>query len=345
MRRCGFVGSRAPDVFFHFGATGRWIGFLFVLLPIIIGIALALPPLVQKISEEGMARRIERSCKGARNVLINAVQFDRELAHDSPMRAALFQEMRDPFPGVRWAEVFDIPLLKKILISFAVMASVLSLWGLLRPAYFANSMARVFLPASHIAPLTRTQILDLEPKDADVPNGGSIIVSLKLGGEIPRVVRVHFREKGGDWQKELLDHDLGTTEYTHAWKEVRQPFQYYLEAGDTESDVYTVGVRPKTVIKSKTLEISAPAYTRLSNAVGSQFSNVQNVVPGSKLRFTAEFNNPLKELEVKGGRDGAFSVTRKSPSIWEFTGVVTSSESIRITYVDKDGIRKRFRWR
>lgn len=326
------------DVFFHFGATGRWIGFLFVLLPLLAGVALALPPLLQKISDEGMARRIERSCKGSRNVLINAVQFDRELAVDSPMRAALFQEMRDPFPGVRWAEVFDIPLLKKILISFAVTASVLSLWGLLRPAYFANSMARVFLPASHIAPLTRTQILELQPKDTDVPNGGGVMLSTRLAGEIPRVVRVHFREKGGSWQKELLDHDLGTTEYTHAWKEVRQPFEYYLEAGDAESDVYSVGVRPKTVIKSKTLEIIPPPYTRLSNAVGTQFSTVQNVVPGSKLRFTTEFNNPLKELEVKGDRDGSYSVTQKTPTTWEFTGGVTATEAIKLTYVDKDGM-------
>jgi hypothetical protein len=326
------------DVFFHFGAAGRWAGFLLVLLPLIGGLLLALPALLQRISDEGMARRIERASKGSRNVLINAVQFNRELAADSPMRAALFQEMWDPFPSVRWSEVFDLPLLKKILVSFAVTASVLSLWGLLRPAYFSNSLARVFLPASHIAPLTRTQILDLQPKDSGVPNAGSVTLITKLGGEIPRVVRVHFREKGGSWQKELLEHDLGTTDFTHTWKEVRQSFEYYLEAGDAESQVFTVSVRPKTVITSKTLEIAPPPYTKLQNIVGARFTTVQNVVPGSKLHFTTEFNNPLKELVAKGDRGTIFSVSRKNPTVWEFNGEIMSTEAIKLSYVDKDGM-------
>ena len=326
------------DVFFHFGSAGRWIGFLMVLFPFLGGAARTIPQLLQRISDAGMARRIERSCHGAGNVLINAVQFDRELAVDSPMRAALFQEMRDPFPGVRWAEVFDIPLLKKILIWFGVIATVLLLWGLFRPAYFANSVARVLLPSSRIAPLTITQILSLQPKDTDIPNGGSVTLSTKLGGEIPTVVSVYFRETGGGWQKALLEHDLGTTDYTHAWKEVRQPFEYYLEAGDAESDVFTVNVRPKTLIKTKSLEIIAPAYTKLSNAVGSQFTTVRNVVPGSKLHFTTEFNNPVKTLEVKGVKDGEYTAIQKSPTTWEFTGQVYSNEEIKLNYTDKDGI-------
>jgi hypothetical protein len=326
------------DVFFHFGAAGRWAGFFLVISPLVGGAVLAMPPLFKRISEEGMARRIERSSKGSRNVLINAVQFNRELAADSPMRAALFQEMWDPFPGVRWSEVFDLLLLKKILISFAVTASVLSLWGLVRPAYFSNSMARVFLPASQIAPLTRTRILELQPKDTGVPNGGGVTLSTKLGGEIPRAVRVHFREKGGSWQKELLEHELGTADFTHAWKEVRQSFEYYLEAGDAESQIFTVNVRPKTVIITKSLEITPPAYTGLPNVVGSRFTTVQNVVPGSKLHFTTEFNNPLKELLAKGDRGTTFGVSRKNPTVWEISGVITSTESIKLSYVDKDGI-------
>lgn len=326
------------DVFFHFGPAGRWTGFFMILLPLLGGIGMAVPPLVKRMSEEGIARRIERSCSGSRNVLINAVQFDNELVHGSAMRAALFSEMRDPFPGVRWAEVFDLPLLKRILVVFAVAATVLMAWGMLRPAYFANSVARVLLPSSRIAPLTRTQILEIQPKDAAVPNGGGLSLSLKLAGEIPQVVRVHFREKGGAWQKEMMNHSLGTTEFSHEWKQIRQSFDYYLEAGDAESEAFSVTVRPKTVIKTRTLEITPPAYTGLTNAVGSQFAVVRNVVPGSKLRFTAEFNNELKELQVKADKDGTYSVARKSPTLWEFSGAVTAAQGIRLTFTDKDGM-------
>lgn len=326
------------DVMFHFGPTGRWAGFLLVLLPLLAGAALALPPLIRRISEEAMARRIERSCAGARNVLINAVQFDRDLAPESPMRSALFLEMNDPFPSVKWSEVFDLPLLQKILISFVAIAVLLSAWGFLKPAYFANSLARVILPSRHIAPLTRTGIVDLQPGDLDVPNGGNITLSAKLSGGIPKVVRVHFRQKGGTWQKALLDHELGTPAYTHVWKDVRQPFEYFVVAGDAESETFHVGVRPKTVIKARTLEIVPPAYTKLPKAVGKQFATVQNVVPGSKLHFTIEFNNPVKELTTKLGKESGGPGISKDPTVWEYTVAVSSPLEIKLSYVDKDGM-------
>ena len=326
------------DVMFHFGSTGRWAGFLLVLLPLLAGAALARPPLIRRISDEAMARRIERSCAGARNVLINAVQFDRDLAPGSPMRSTLYREMDDPFPRVNWSEVFDLRLRWKIFFSFAATATLLSGWGLLKPAYFTNSLARVLLPSRNIAPLTRTSILDLQPGDLDVPNGGTITLSAKLAGEIPKVARVHFRPKGGTWQEVLLDHDLGTAGFTHVWKDVRQPFEYFVRAGDAESETFHVAVRPKTVIRARTLEIIPPAYTKLPKAVGKQFATVRNVVPGSKLHFTIEFNNPVREFTTKlGGRDGGPGVA-KDPSVWEYTAAVSSPSEIKLSYVDKYGI-------
>ena len=61
-----------------------------------------------------MARRIELSCPDARNVLINALQFDEEMESGSPLRQALFHEMQDPFPGVLWDDVFDLKMLRRV---------------------------------------------------------------------------------------------------------------------------------------------------------------------------------------------------------------------------------------
>src|SRR5438093_7272850 len=78
------------DSEFHFGAIGRWFAFALTVAPLLAGFALALPACWKKIPEASIARRIELASVGSGNVLINAVQFDRELLPGSSLRAALF---------------------------------------------------------------------------------------------------------------------------------------------------------------------------------------------------------------------------------------------------------------
>ena len=326
------------DNFFHFGGIGRWVAFIAIFFPLLSGILLAVPAFLKRVSDEGIARRIERSCPGANNVLINAVQFDRELAGDSPMRSALFLEMKDPFPGVRWGDVLDFDLLKKLSISFFFAALALTGWGLLRPAYFANSAARIFHPGSRIEPLTRTQIVEIKPGNTDVPNGGQVNLTVHLGGEIPRVAHVFFREVGSGWQRELLDHNLGTSDFSYVWKDVRQPMEYYLEAGDRESEVFKIRVRPKTVFSCRLAEIIPPGYTGLPKVSAKDFSSLKNILSGSKLMLSVEFNNPVADLRVSGEKDGAFSVVKTDSTHWQMDAVISASEALKLAYKDEQGM-------
>ena len=134
------------DTEFHFGAAGRWMGFFLTMIPLVAGFALALPAFLARITDASIARRIERSCPGARNVLINAVQFDAELAPGSPVRAALFNEMHDPFPQVSWREVFNLPLLKKLALALCAVSFAILLLAAVQPGHFVNSALRIFLP-------------------------------------------------------------------------------------------------------------------------------------------------------------------------------------------------------
>ena len=145
------------DTEFHLGAFGRWLGFVLVVAPVLAGLGWALPAWLQLLPEMAIARRIETACAGSGNALVNAVQFDRELKQGSAMRAAVFNELSDPFPRVNWAEVFDLRLLRRLGTALAAVAAIVFGWALLKPAVFANSVARVFLPSRHIEPLTRTR--------------------------------------------------------------------------------------------------------------------------------------------------------------------------------------------
>jgi hypothetical protein len=339
------------DSLVHFGSMSRWVSFGFVVVPFLAGVALSVASSLPKISEASIARRIESACENSRNTLISAVQFDRELPADSSFRKALFEEMRDPFPAVDWARVFDFKLFKQIGIALGVVLAVMGLFATIRPLCFANSAARILLPGKSIAPLTRTQIRSLTPGDTRVIHGAALAVKLDLGGEIPKGAWIFTREPGGSWEKSLMDHEVGTGNFTCAWKEIRQSFAYRIEAGDAVSPVYQVSVRPRTAIATRLAKIEPPAYTHLPPETRRDFASLQGIIPGSRVEFTLGFNNPVSELRCngalraspmkasgKGDDKGDSPAVAGSPLQWQASGVIKETSALRLDYRDSDGI-------
>ena len=333
------------DAQFHFGATLRWTGFILVIVPLLAGAAMALRAALPTVTESRMARRIEIACGGAKNVLINAVQFDRELPAGSTLRAALFSEMADPFPSVDWAQVFDLKLLKRLAAGLAIVVGLLAICAALKPLVFANSAARILLPGSHIPPITRTTFSKITPGDARVIHGKNLTLTADLGGEIPRTAWVWYREDGGgSWQKALMDHEVGTSLFTYEWKEMREPLSYVVEAGDASSATFRIAVRPKTVIGTRSARVELPPYAmrvvRKGGGVSvlQDFTVLQNVIPGSRVEVTLDFNNPVTKLTAVPDKGQAFMVKKLGDLRWQFSGTVAAGELVRLEYRDTDDL-------
>jgi len=317
------------DARFHFGPAGRWIGFFLTSSSFAAGLAFAVPAWLSPMSEASVARRIEAASAGSRNVLIQAVQFDREFSGESPLRAALFNEMRDPFPDVRWRDVFDLALLKKLAAALGAVVFALLLWAVLKPAYFSNSVARIFLPARNIAPLTRTRIAALSPGDAKIVHGGELDIAATLGGALPEAAWVHFEDGG----KRLMDHEAGGAEFTFRRKEVIAPLSYYIEAGDARSETHRVEVASRTAVRRRGAEITLPAYAGGAKSELKDFTRVSNVPPGSRLTLTLEFNNPLAEFHAEEG-----AVEKIDPTRWRIRMTVIGDRTIKAAYRDAAGV-------
>jgi len=324
------------DAQFHFGATGRWVSFGLLVVPVLGALGLAIQAWRAPLSEASVARRIEGAATGSANVLISAIQFDRELPADSAMRRALFAEMTDPFPRVRWRNVFDVRLLQKLGAALGVVVVALTIWAVISPAHFKNSAARLFLPASKIAPLTSTQIASVTPGDAQVIHGGEFSVNATLGGVVPRDAWVMFREAGSNWQRVPMNREVGQPVFSYHWKEVTQPMALYVVAGDTHSPVYQVSVRAKTAIRTRTAEIEPPAYTKADKQTVTDFTVLKGVIPGSRVTVKLAFNYPLTEL--KPATDGAvpFTAENVDGTQWQIGSRVVANESVKLTYRDTE---------
>ena len=322
------------DAWLHLGQFARWTGLLLFLTPLVAGVVMAWRAARPAISEASMARRLERATPGARNELINAVMFDRELAADSPMRTALFAEMSNTFPQVDWAKVLDIKLLQRIAITLGAAVLILGTWALAKPRHFNNSLARLLLPASNIAPITRTRIERIDPGNTQVSRGHKLDVSAELGGNVPAAVWLYFREAGGGWQHELMGREVGAVTFTHAWDEVRQPTEYYVAAGDSQSPVYHVSVRAKTAVASRTVEVQPPAYTHLGKNIVKDSTTLPNIVPGSKVTVSLDFNSALEDIQVADDAGTSISAAKLTDTRYQFSSVVAANRSFKTRFCD-----------
>jgi hypothetical protein len=323
------------DAELHLSTTGRWIGFVLIILPVALAAARALLAWRIRISEASIARRIETACENSRNALINAVQFDRELAADSPLREALFEEMPDLFPRVQWSRVFDWQQLRRLVVALAFAALIIGAWATISPARFTNSAARIFLPAGNIAPLTLTQILSLQPSGAQLVRGEPLAVTAKLGGDIPDNAWLWFRESGSTWQKTVMNRITGQPVFNFHWNEVRQPLEFYIVAGDARSDIHNVAVRSRTAISTRSAALTPPAYTKLPAQTIRDFNSLQNIVPGTRVTVTLDFNYPLAELRVMDERGQPLVVEPAgAPTRWSITDQPTGNRNWKLTFRD-----------
>ena len=330
------VVSLLLDAQFHFGALGRWIGFGLFAVPVLVALGLAIRAWRMPLSEASVARRIEGAATGSANVLISAIQFDRELPADSAMRHALFAEMKDPFPAVRWRNVFDVRLLQQLGTALAVVAVALTVWAVVSPAHFKNSAARLFLPASSIAPLTSTQIASVTPGDAQIINGSEFSVSATLAGDVPRAAWIMFREAGSNWQRMPMNREVGQPVFKYHWKEVTQPMALYIVAGDTQSTVYQLTVRAKTAIRTRIAEVEPPAYTKVDKQTITDFTILKNVVPGSRVIVKLAFNHQLTELKTTTDGVMKFTAENLDETQWQIGSRVVANEFVKLTYKDTE---------
>ena len=325
------------DTWFHFGAAARWTTFTLIVGSLLCGALLAWRVWSPKVSLASMARRLEIASGDRTNTLINAVHFEQALPGDSPLRSAIFAEMNDPFPKVRWDVVFDRGLLHRLALGLGGAALALFVFAALMPLNAFNSALRILLPASNIQPLTRTRIESLFPGNDSIPHGRDVQLQVTLAGEVPKSAWVRFREAGGSWQRSLLEHEAGSAAFSFTWKEVKQPLEYEVQAGDVESPLHRISVRPRTVLKVGEAEIVPPAYMGMATSKIEVTNALPGIPAGSQVRMRLSFNNPLLELKATADGDQVFPATMTGPSQWSFEFDSKKVRALRIAFKDESG--------
>jgi hypothetical protein len=324
----------AVDARVRFGAAGRWVGFAAFALPLLAALVHAVRTLLRRMDEAALARRLETATGRTDNALVNAVQLDRSLEGGSHWRGVLLGELAVLWHGISWRRIYDWRLLRR----WAAGVALLLLFGLVlflvKPAEFRQRVSRVLMPASEIAPITKTRVVEVSPGDQVVSRGTMLSMKVTLAGEVPaevwlvvasegRVER-HLTKRAGEAMEWSVD---------RKWSESGR---YGFEAGDARSFERRIEVRLPAKVVASQLMIVPPPYTKLQTVRVADGKPWPAIPQGSDVMLDWTFDRALKKLLVDS--EDVKASAAEMPEMWTLTGRLTNNRAWSARWTDVSGL-------
>ncbi len=315
-----------------FGTIGRWLGFAAIALPPAAAIIHACRSWLARIDDAALARRLEAATGRADNALVNAVQLDRSLDPVSPWRAVLLGELAGRWSDTPWNRVYNWRLLWRWAAGAAVLFLLGSAFYFFKPDEFRQRVSRVLLPASEIAPVTLTRILDVTPGNQVVPRDTPLDMSATIGGRIPdKVWLVVAEDLGGQMDRIALQRD-GTSPRWSVERRWLKSGRYWFEAGDARSFTRRIGVKQPAKVIAANLTITPPPYTKLAATHVAEGASWPAIPAGSDVTLLWTFDHPVTRMSVEDDR-AKVSPLAKAGS-WKLTGRPVSGQPWNVTWND-----------
>lgn len=334
------AGWMLLDARVKFGTAGRWIGFLAFALPLLAALARALRVGLRRIDDAALARRLEVATGRTDNALVNAVQLDSALAGSSSWRAVLLEELSGLWNGIAWKHVYDWRVLRRWAAGAGFLALVAAGFFLLKPDEFRSRVGRVLLPASEIAPVTRTQVLSVEPGHLTVARGTTVPMRVTLTGESPAEVWLVVTDDHGRTERRAAERDGSSMVWSaqHKWLTTGS---YLFEAGDARSFARRIEVRLPARITGRDLVIGPPAYTKLPPIHVADGTKWPAVPQGAEVNLTCTFDRELKDLSAGDERIRIRNAGK--PGSWQLTGRLLNDRPWNLRWMDAGGLEDQAR--
>ncbi|MBN2021967.1 MAG: hypothetical protein JW809_04170 [Pirellulales bacterium] len=227
-------------------------------------------------SLEATARRVEAELPELGSNLINLVQLseDGQIADPAFREAAVHQAAtgvasvtfdQAALRESRWRRFLFSMQTPRDLAESAGLLGVLILLGvvchLLLPNW-SSAAGRLLAPWTFIPSVGSVEILEVAPGDADVLVGASVEIAATIRnpqGKAHEAVAWIIPPDGAT-SEVLMTADKTNTRYTLAVPSVSEPFDYRLEIGDSQTRVYSIGVRRKPTVKQVEIAYQFAAY-------------------------------------------------------------------------------------
>ncbi len=263
--------------------------------------AKVLPLVVQRINPVYAAATIEKSEPRLKNSLINFLMLRSSEGTLHPGIAdAIEQRAAGDLSRVPLEQVIDYNRLLKVLYVLVALVAAGCLYTILSPKNSLASLQRVILPWASVSAPTRVSISDVQPGNGKVFTGEFQEISALVEGlAADEQVTLYYTTADNTVVEQPVEMQLpeNSTRYKAILPSdgegLGQDAEYYLVAGDVQTEVFRLQVRPPPSITVESVEYRYPAYTKLSPHMASH-GGIQ-ALEGTEVTINATANQPIRE--------------------------------------------------
>jgi hypothetical protein len=323
------------DARLKFGPAGRWLGFVAFALTLLASLVVALRVLLRRMDDAALARRLEVATDRDDNALVNAVQLDRSLGENSSWRGILLGELSPRWGGISWRSVYDWRLLRRWVSGLGLLLLLGFALFVIQPDEFRQRMGRVLMPASEIAPLTNTRVLEVSPGDQVVTRGTVLPMRVTLEGETPAEVWLVLSRDDGRVERHATQRQ-GTEMVWSVDQKWSNSGKYWFEAGDAESFTRKIEVRLPAKVVARQLTIEPPAYTGLETIQVAEGPPWPAIPQGAEIALHLTFDLGVKEMSVN--QDDVTCASAAKAEAWKLTGRLLQNRTWNMQWTDVSGL-------
>jgi len=307
----------------HFSPTIRqglrvvWFASVVVALTVFV-----LRRLMQDLSDEEFALRVEARFPEIRGYLINCIRLAKDSKVPSPslVNAAIMESCRVT-AATSFEAAVDLRVVKRLsAITAALTAMVVIILGV--SPRLRNALVRVAAPGSDIPQVGRVVITKITPgEDVTLVAGSSLEVTAEIRpakGEIEGALV--YRPEDGQWKTHRMRRHSETA-FVGGIRDIRIPMRYYVQIADTQSRQFAIRVVECPAVTGIDLRYLYPAYTGMGEAIVEKSDGTIRAVAGTRVHLKVHANKRVSSGSIRVGEDqlrlieeaGRQSLTTENP--------------------------------
>lgn len=277
---------------------------------------------ISKPSEEDVALQVEEKYPQLQDRLISSLQLERNLNNNregfsTDMIQAVIRQSEEMCKDIDFKKSVDNSFLKRSLQYLGGAAVIVIALGFVFPSLFSDTVFLLTNPMTEIA-RQLTYHLDVNPKDTEVAKFSPVKIQALLSGKsIPSDAKLHWRYEDGPVKSEdFADSRIvkgtasgiagklaadDTVALAYEFKEVRRSFEYWVTAGELESEKYQIEAVDKPRVMDIKLTYNYPKYTGLQPLVVDENDGNISAIKGTEVKIEATSNKPATMASINMG--------------------------------------------
>ena len=254
----------------------------------------------QPLTPEMVAVRVERKFPEIDNRLINSLLLAREDDEEvMELIAAVVREGNEDATRRDLRAAVPKRRMRLLALAAALAVALMGVYAVVFPNHFTNALARVVAPFAGTAPLTRTKIVAVSPKDHNLLAGDDVTVAVEVDGKIPDTAEIVYEPEGDEVEMAIMHPAPGGAkhEFRCLMADVTKTFTYHVAAGDARSKTFRVTVHHRPVVEKLALRVTPPSYTGLAPI--TQHSGTVKALAGSTATIEATCSKDIARASLE----------------------------------------------